>query len=119
MRTGPTNTLLQQLVLELRKQASVQKADLWARIAEDLVKPTRQRRSVNVSRLARNTAADETVIVPGKVLGSGELAHKITVAAWDFSAGARKRITDAKGKCISISQLLKEKPDGKNVRIIG
>jgi large subunit ribosomal protein L18e len=119
MGTGPTNPLLQALILDLRKQASVSKVDLWARIAEDLGKPTRHRRSVNVSRLARNTAAGETVIVPGKVLGSGLLNHGITVAAWDFSEGARKRITESKGKCLTIAQLLKEKPDAKNVRIIG
>ena len=119
MRTGPTNPVLQALIQDLRKQASVSKVDLWAAIADDLSKPTRQRRSVNVSRLSRNTAAGETVIVPGKVLGSGMLPHNIVVAAFDFSAGARKRITDAKGKCLTISQLLKDKPDGKNVRIIG
>ena len=119
MRTGPTNPLLQALIQDLRKHASVNKADLWASIAEDLGKPTRQRRSVNISRLARNTSAGETVIVPGKVLGSGILPHAVTVAAWDFSSGARKRILDAKGKCLTIPQLIKEKPDGKNVRIIG
>jgi large subunit ribosomal protein L18e len=119
MRTGPTNTVLQGLIADLRKTASVNKIDLWFRIADDLEKPSRQRRAVNLSRLARNTAADEIVIVPGKVLGSGLMTHKITVAAWSFSEGARKSIADAKGKCLSIPQLMKDKPDGKNVRIIG
>jgi large subunit ribosomal protein L18e len=110
---------LQALIQDLRKNATVNKADLWSSIAEDLSKPTRGRRSVNVSRLARNTAAGEVVIVPGKVLGSGILPHSLTVAAWDFSEGARRRIMEAKGKCITIPQLIKENPTGKNVRIIG
>ena len=119
MRTGPSNEHLQTLIQDLRHHASQKKAPFWRRIAEDLEKPTRQRRNVNVSRLARNTAANEVVIVPGKVLGSGIVSHGITVAAWSFSEGARKKITESKGKCITIQELLKEKPDGKDVRIIG
>jgi large subunit ribosomal protein L18e len=47
------------------------------------------------------------------------LPHSVVVAAWDFSEGARKQIAAAKGKCITIDELIKQKPDGKNVRIIG
>lgn len=108
---------MQTLIRELRENG--RKAPLWSRIADDLERPTRQRREVNLSSIGRNTNANEVVIVPGKVLGSGALPHAVTVAAWSFSEGARKRIADAKGKCLSINELLKSHPDGKNVRILG
>ena len=97
-RTGPSNEYLIQLISELKKVAATQKAGVWSRIAEDLSKPTRSRRAVNTSRINRTTAADETIIVPGKVLGAGPGDHSITVAAFSFSAGARQRIQEAKGR---------------------
>jgi large subunit ribosomal protein L18e len=119
MRTGPTNTTTVELIASLRKESSVSKAALWSRIADDLEKPTRQRRVVNLSRLTRYTNANEVVIVPGKVLGSGVLGHNVTVAALAFSGGAKERIESAKGKALTITELLKQKPDVKKIRIIG
>lgn len=118
-RTGPTNTVLQELIQSLRKESASSKAKLWKRVAEDLGKPTRQRRIVNVSKLQRNTKPNQTIVVPGKVLGSGEISHSITVAALGFSNEAKLRIEEAKGKAITINQLLKQKPKPQDVRIIG
>jgi large subunit ribosomal protein L18e len=73
---------------------------------------------VNLSRLNRHTRARETVVVPGKVLGAGNLEHSVSVAAFSFSSQARLKISKARGKCLSISELLEAKPDGSNVRIM-
>lgn len=118
-RTGPSNVHTRELIMSLRKESASQKAGLWSRIAEDLELPTRKRRIVNLSRLSRFTKANETVIVPGKVLGSGVLEHGLVIAALSFSDGAKERIEQAKGKCITIQELLKQNPKGKDVRIIG
>lgn len=118
-RTGPTNEHTRALIMNLRKESSTQKAGIWSRIAEDLALPTRKRRVVNLSRLSRFTKANETVIVPGKVLGSGMLEHSVVVAALAFSNGARERIEQAKGKCLTIPELVKQNPKGKDIRIIG
>ncbi|PIN81165.1 50S ribosomal protein L18e [Candidatus Woesearchaeota archaeon CG10_big_fil_rev_8_21_14_0_10_30_7] len=117
-KTGPSNKNVQLLIEELKKDSNNQKADIWKRIAKDLEKSTRQRRVVNISRINRFTKENETVIVPGKVLGSGELNHVVTVAALSFSNGA-KQIIEQKGKCLTIQELLKNNPKGKDVRIIG
>ena len=118
-RTGPTNEHLQNLIRDLRKQSSEQKVGIWKRIAQDLEKPTRQRRAVNLYSLNLNTKDNETIIVPGKVLGTGEIDKSITVAAFSFSENAKQRIQSAKGKCITIHELLKNNPKGKDVRIMG
>ncbi len=118
-RTGPTNPILKDLIYELKKAASTEKSNLWKRIAKDLEKPTRQRREVNISRINRNTKANETIIVPGKVLGTGNLNHGLTIAAFAFSEGAKKIITESKGKAISIVELLKQNPKGKDIKIVG
>ncbi len=118
-RTGPSNEYLVQLIQELKKSSTTNKADIWDRIAEDLSKSTRTRREVNLSTINRSTSANEVIVVPGKVLGAGAVDHSVTVAAFAISAGARQRIIDAKGKVITIMELVKQHPNGKNVRIIG
>ncbi len=118
-RTGPSNPHLQFLIAELRKLSNEQKVGIWDRIAEDLAMPTRNRRIVNLSRLNRFTKDNEVVIVPGKVLGSGSVDHKVTVAAWDFSGQAKEKIESMKGQCLSIHELIRKNPKGSNVRILG
>lgn len=113
------NPVTQELIQSLRKEGSSSKAGLWSRIADDLERPSRQRRVVNISRIARFTKPNETVVVPGKVLGSGALPHSIVIAALSFSSGARERIEQAKGKALSLEEFLKQKPKAKEVRVIG
>jgi len=117
-KTGPTNEHMQSLIQDLRRESYKQEVGLWKRIAQDLAKPSRQRKIVNLSRINRNTKDNETIIVPGKVLGSGELNHSITIAAFDFSGSAKSHIEKAKGSCLSIRDLMKKNPKGKDVRIL-
>lgn len=118
-RTGPTNPLLQDLIGELKKRGNEQSVNLWKSIASDLEKPTRQRRVVNLSRINRHTKENEIIIVPGKVLGSGMLNHKLTISAYQFSDQAKDKIEKAGAEIVPLLELSKEKPNGKKIRIIG
>ena len=57
--------------------------------------------------------------VPGKVLGAGRIDHPINVAAFAFSEQAKSKILEAKGKCLSFSELVEKNPKGTNVKILG
>ncbi len=116
-RTGPDNFQVQLLLKEL--QPSARESRFWKRIMAEVNRPTRQRREVNVYKIEKYAREGETVLVPGKVLSVGELSKPVTVAALNFSAGARDKILQAKGKTLSISELLQQNPEGKNVRIMG
>ena len=118
-RTGPTNPLLDNLIMELKKRSSEQAVNLWKRIAADLEKPTRQRRVVNLSRINRHTKENEIVVVPGKVLGSGSLNHKLTISAYQFSDQAKDKIEKAGEKIVSLMELSSVKPNGKKIKIMG
>jgi large subunit ribosomal protein L18e len=109
---------LKQLISELKKLSIEKKVNLWKRVAEDLESSTRRHRIVNVYKLSRYAKADEIVIVPGKVLGTGDIDSAITVAAYKFSDEAERKIA-AKGKIMSIEELMKKNPTGKKVRILG
>ncbi len=118
-RTGPTNEHIRVLISILRKESTLSKTALWDRIADDLEKPTRVRREVNLSKLARYSKPHETIIVPGKVLGAGTISHSLVVAALNFSGKARVQIEKASGKALSIEEMLKQNPKGKDIRILG
>jgi len=114
-----TNPELKELIRFLKKQSKENKANIWRDIAERLAKPSRKRIAVNISHLNRYTQKNEMVVVPGKVLGAGEMNHPITVTAFAFSEEARKKIKAARGKCLSFFDLIKKNPKGSGVKIIG
>ena len=118
MKMGTDNINLQNLVSELKRKSIDEKVAIWKRIATDLEKPTRKRRVVNLSRINRNTKENDTVVVPGKVLGGGELNHRVVVAAYQFSDSALDKINKV-GKAMTITELMKENPKASKVRIIG
>ncbi|MFH1916820.1 MAG: 50S ribosomal protein L18e [Nanoarchaeota archaeon] len=112
------NPELEKLIADLKTLSATKKSQLWKRIALDLERPTRQRRVVNVYKIDKYALENEVVIVPGKVLGVGELSKKVSVAAFTFSDDARKKISE-KGEVMSIPELMAKNPQGKGVRILG
>ncbi len=113
------NPQLTGMIAFLKKQSKENKNRVWKDIARRLAKPRRQNLVVNLSRLNRYTVRNETVIVPGKVLATGDLKHPITVTAFAFSKRAREKIIASRGKCLSFHDLLKKNPAGSKVKIIG
>ena len=114
-RTGPTNENLRKLIIDLNTISKKLKIPLWSRIAFELNKPTRKRREVNLRQINSYINDGEIALVPGKVLGDGDLTKKAKVAAFRFSESAKAKIKDS----LSIEELVKTNPKGKGVRIIG
>jgi len=114
MKNQHTETLIQ----ELKKASLEQQAPLWKRVAEDLEKPTRQRRIVNIFKIDAYAVDGDVVIVPGKVLGEGDLTKKVTVAAFSFSDEAKAKISKS-GKTLTIAELVKANPKGQKVKLLG
>ena len=107
-----------ELLQLLKKTAIEQDAPVWKRVATDLEMPTKQRRIINIYKLDKYCKDGELVIVPGKVLGTGDLTKKLSVAAYSFSEDAHKKIK-AKGQAMTIREILQKNPKGDKVRIMG
>lgn len=107
------------LIKELRQMKKKENADVWRRLSEELSKSRKNRRTVNIWRINKHAREDETIIVPGKVLGTGDLNHRINVAAFKFTEYAKQKIEKSGSKILSISELIKKNPKGSNIRIIG
>ncbi len=107
-----------QLVKELKRTAIEKKAPIWKRIASELEKPARNKRVVNLYKLEKYCNDGETIIVPGKVLGTGVLTKKLNVVAFQYSNEALEKINKV-GSTMTIQDYLKKNAQGKGVRIIG
>jgi large subunit ribosomal protein L18e len=112
-----TNPRLSSLIADLKSAARNSGGDVWSDVAERLEKPRRTHAEVNLGRIERYAQEDETVVVPGKVLGSGVLQKEVTVAAVNFSGTAETKI-DQVGDTMKLEQALEDNPDGSNVRVI-
>jgi len=113
-----TNPELVSMIRALTKKSKSEGTALWKALAEDLDKAKRRRVAVNLSRLNRNTVEEEVVAVPGKVLGSGELDHPLTVAAFSFSETAKRKISLAKGSCMDLRELMESGVPPSKIRIM-
>ena len=112
-----TNPRLSSLIADLKSAARSAGGDVWGDVAERLEKPRRTHAEVNLGRIDRYAREDETVVVPGKVLGSGVLRTDVTVAAVDVSGTARTKIEQV-GEFIELEQALERNPEGSDVRVV-
>lgn len=117
-RTGPTNVKTKKLIRALEKMSAKEKVGIWKDIAERLSKPSRSRAAVNVGKIQKHCHEGESAIVPGKLLGVGEITRPIVVGALSCSRQAREKIEGAKGSVMDIDDFAEKNPKGKNVRII-
>lgn len=114
-----SNPHLVILIQDLKKTSAEQQAPIWKDVAERLEKPLRNWPEVNLARIDQYLGDNETALIPGKVLSPGELTKKASIAAWSFTEPAREKIKKAGGKALSIDELMKHNPKGKNIRILG
>lgn len=113
-----TNPRLAALIVTLRDASRVHEANIWREIAKRLDAPRKNYAEVNLSKIDRYANEGETILVPGKVLGSGALNLPVKVAALDFSEAAVSKITGANGTCMTIEDLVRDNPKGSRVRIL-
>ena len=95
--TGPTNPILAKLIEDLREKGYKENVPFLIEIAKKLETSSRVRPEVNLTKLDKICKENETVIVPGKVLSTGNLKKPLTVAAASFSMSSIEKIQKAGG----------------------
>ena len=116
--TTKTNPRYSALISALKETSRANGANVWRDIAKRLESSSSSYAEVNISKINRYAQDGDIVIVPEKVLGSGVLNQKVSVAAIKFSEAAEEKITGADGLCMTIEELVKQNPEGKKVRIL-
>ncbi len=118
LKNRKTNPIISEMVDSLRQLSYESEAPIWKEISKRLAKSTRRMATVNVGRIALHTKAKDQVVVPGRVLGSGDLGHSVVVASVGFSERAREKILKAGGECIGLTELAERNPKGSDVKLM-
>jgi large subunit ribosomal protein L18e len=119
MKYKKSNPNLVGLIQHLKDVGRINEAPVWRDIALRLEGPMRHWAEVNVGKINRYASENEIVVIPGKLLGAGEIEKKVTVAAYRSSGQAKEKIEKAGGRSMSIEELTVQNPKGSKVRIMG
>jgi len=94
----------------------------WLEAAGVLAGPRRKKLSLNLDEIERKIEQEKikenVVVVPGKVLGDGELKKKITLVALSFSKSAEEKLKKSKTDFLAIKEEIKKNPEAKGVRVL-
>ncbi len=113
------NQVVIRMAKDLKKASTKNDAPIWARLAEYALKPSSAKRHINLNRIGQLTKDSDTVVFPGKVLGTGDIDHKITLCSFSISNSAATKILEKGGKIMSFSDLIAKHPTGKGVALLG
>ena len=114
-----TSQVVIQMAKELKKASSKNNAPIWAKLAEYALKPSVARRNINLYRIGQLTKENDTVVFPGKVLGTGTIPHKINLCSFSISDSAASKVLESGGKLVSYEELIEQHPSGKGVILLG
>ena len=114
-----TNQVVIRMASDLKKASTKNDAPIWAKLAEYALKPSIARRDLNLNRIGQLTKENDIVVFPGKVLGTGNIPHKITLFSFSISNSAANKIVEKGGKLINHSDLVEQNPTGKGVVLLG
>ena len=118
MKRGPESKRTLELINLLRKGAVENRASIWRRVAERLSGAARRRAEVNIYNIDKHSKEGDTIVVPGKILSSGEISKKIRIAALAYSKEAEKKLKDKKCEIVSLVEEIKKNPKMQGVKII-
>ena len=62
---------------------------------------------------------DFIIVITGKILGTGNISHKVSVSSFSISNAAAKKIIESGGEVLKFSEMIEKFPTGKGVKIIG
>ena len=114
-----SNSSLVKTIMDLKEASRKNDAPLWRSIATRLEGSSRNWPSVNISKLEYNINKNGKAIIPGKLMGTGIVTKKMTVAAYSFTDSAKEKIQSAGGKCLTYNEMIKAIPKGTDVMVIG
>ena len=106
------------MIKDLKQASKKNEAPIWSRLADLALKPS-SKRVVNLTRINTGTKENDVLFVPGKVLGTGNISHKITLSSFSISTSAANKINQNGRKIVTYSDMIKKYPTGKGVIIFG
>lgn len=108
-----TNPAIVALVAHAKKQPA------WLALARFLSGPSKNYSFYNLNQIDKHAKEGDTILVPGKVLGSGDLTKKVVIVALSISSSAKEKLKKTKSEFIHIADEIKKNPKAEGVKILG
>lgn len=102
----------------VRTLISAKKQTKWNVVANLLSTPRKNKIEKNLDDINKETKEGDTVVIPGKVLGRGNVDKKIRVCAFSFSKEALRKLKEKKCETASIDEEIKINPKYQGVRVL-
>ena len=90
----------------------------WTDVAVLISRPTRKQSSINLEDIEKNTSTGDTVIIPGKILSTGELTKKVRICALGISDSAMEKLKKSKSEYCFIIDEIKKNPKAEGIKIL-
>lgn len=90
----------------------------WLPIAKIIASSRRRYAKVNLSQIESKTTAGDTVVVIGKVLGSGDITKKVRICSFGFSKSALDKLKKSKSETVSLLEEIKKNTKAEGLKII-
>ena len=88
------------MIKDLKQASKKNEAPIWSRLADLALKPS-SRQVVNLTRINTGTKENDVLFVPSKVLGTGNISHKITLCSFSISPRAANTILQNAAKILN------------------
>ena len=102
-----------------KSAAKSTKKPVFKRAVKMLSKKTNQLAKVNVGKLDSISPEGGVILVPGKVLGEGEVGKALHVGAVAYTSSAADKITSAGGEALLIKDFIVKYAEAKGVFLVG
>jgi large subunit ribosomal protein L18e len=113
-----TNPEVVVLTSELKRCSRETGSRIWRDISERLSKPKRSWAQVNVGEIDAHVKDGDKVAIPGRLLGSGSISKKITIASVSCTKGAKDKVEKVGGKVVGLLEMASLYPSGSDIRIM-
>ncbi len=90
----------------------------WLEIADKLSQPRKLKIVLNLDEVDSQVKEGDTIVVPGKVLGEGNISKRIKIVALNFSQEAIEKLKDKKCEIVTIKDEISKNKEAKGVKIL-
>ncbi|MBM3231800.1 50S ribosomal protein L18e [Candidatus Pacearchaeota archaeon] len=97
---------------------AAKKSKKWNKVAQIVSGGRRRYSNINITRIEKEANDGDVIVVPGKVLGNGNITKKIKICALYFSESAHQKIKQGKAEAIKLVDEIKKNPEAQGVKIL-
>jgi large subunit ribosomal protein L18e len=94
------------------------KSPAWFKFAKLFSQSTRKHSAVNLGKIDTQTSMGDTIIVPGRVLGVGEITKKVRICSFGISKEARENLKKTRSEWIHVLDEIKKNPKAEGIKVI-